>query len=62
MKKIQFLSIEFDGAWVENHLHVSSNENRNMLSNATGCPDRSKNLHMGVFQHAESKFSIRFAL
>ena len=35
------------GNFIENHLHVSSNKNRNMLSNATGCPDFSKNLHGG---------------
>ena len=39
-----------------------SSENYNMLSNATGYPNCSKNLHRGVFQHAESKFAIRFAL
>ena len=59
--KIQFFYIEFNGAWVEIHLHVSSSENYIMLSEATGYPDCSKNLHMGVFQHAESKFAIRFA-
>ena len=32
------------------------------ISNATGCPNCSKNLHRVVFQHAESKFAIRFAL
>ena len=60
--KIQLLYIEFNGAWVENHLHMSSNENRNMLSNATCCPDRFENLHRVVFHHAESKLAIRFAL
>ena len=60
--KIQFFYIEFNGAWIENHLRVSSSENYNMLSKATGCPNCSKNLHRGVFQHAESKFAIRFAL
>ena len=37
-------------------------KNRNMLSNAIGCTNCSKNLHKGVFQHAESEFAIRFAL
>ena len=30
--------IEFNNAWVENHLHVSSSKNCSMLSNATGYP------------------------
>ena len=30
--------IEFNSAWVENHLNVSSSKNRSMLSNATGYP------------------------
>ena len=47
------------GAASPNHLHVSSSKNYNMLSNATGCP---KDLLWGVFQHAKSKFAIRFAL
>ena len=55
--KIQLFYIEFNGAWVENHLHMSSSENRSMLSNATSCPDHSKNFH-----HGESKLAIRFAL
>ena len=52
--KIQFFYIEFNGAWVEIHLRVSSSENYITLSDATGCPDWSKNLDRGVFQHAES--------
>ena len=50
------IQIFYIAAWIENHLHVSSSENYNMLSNATGCPYCSKNLHREVFQHAESKF------
>ena len=42
----------------QNHLQVSPSKNNNMLSNATGCPK----FALGVFQHAESKFAIRFAL
>ena len=34
--KIQNFCIQFNRAWIENHLHVSSSNNRNMLSNATG--------------------------
>ena len=61
--KIQNFFIEFNnGAWIENHLRVSSSKNSNMLSDAAGCPNCSKNLRRGVFQHAESKFAIRFAL
>ena len=60
--KLQNFCIPFNGAWIENHLHVSSSKNRNMLSYATGCPNWSKNLHQEVFQHALPKFAIRFAL
>ena len=42
------------GAASQNHMHMSSSENCNMLSNAKGCPDCSKKLRRGVFQHAES--------
>ena len=42
--KIHFFCIDLNGAWVENHLHMLS-KNCNMLSNAIGCSDRSKNLH-----------------
>ena len=49
------------GAVTQNHLHMSSSKNCNMLSNATVYPYCSKNLHKGFFQHAESKFEIRFA-
>ena len=59
--KIQLFYIEFNGVWVENHLHISSSENRNMLSNATCCLDCSKNLHRVVFHHAKSKLTIRFS-
>ena len=55
--EIQNFYIEFNGAWIENHVRVSSTKNLNMMSNATGCPNCS-----GVFQHAESKFAFRFAL
>ena len=41
---------------------MSSSENNNMLSNATGCINYYKNLHRGVLQHAESKFAIDYAL
>ena len=37
------------GAATPNHMHVSSIKNCNMLSNATGYPDCSKNLQLGVF-------------
>ena len=57
--KIQNFCIPFNGAWIEKNLHVSSSKNRN---NAVIRPNCSKNLHKGVFQHAESKFAIRFAL
>ena len=60
--KIQNLYTEFNRVWIENHVHVSSSKNCNMLSNATGCPNCFKNLHRGVSQHAESKFAIRSAL
>ena len=33
------------GAASQNHMHVSSSKNYNMLSNATGCPNHYKNLH-----------------
>ena len=56
-RKVQFFYIKFNGAWVENPLHISSSENRNMLSNAICCPDRSKNLHRVVFHHGESKLA-----
>ena len=60
--KIQNFYIEFNGAWIENHVRVSSTKNLIMMSNATGCPNCSEILSSGVFQHAESKFSFRFAL
>ena len=50
------------GAASQIHTRVSSSENYDMLSNATGYPNCSKNPHMGVFQYAESKFAVRFAL
>ena len=37
--KIRFFYIEFNGVWVEIHLHVSPSENFIMLSDTTGCPD-----------------------
>ena len=43
------------------HNHVIK-QNSDMLSDATGCPTRSRKLYRGGFQHAESKFAIRFAL
>ena len=46
------------GAVTQNHLHMSSSKICNMLSNATGYPDCSKNLHKVVFQHAESKSDL----
>ena len=48
-KNIQFFYKECISVWVENHLHVSSRESRNMLLNTTGCPECSKNLHEMVF-------------
>ena len=50
------------GAASRNHMHMTSSQNCNMLSNATGCSNCSKNMHRGVFQHAESKHAMRFAL
>ena len=46
----------------QNHMHMSSGENRYMVSNATVCPDSFRNWYMGGFQHAESKFAVRFAV
>ena len=40
-------------------MHMSSSGNYNVLSNATGCPNGSKDFHREVFQHAESKLAIR---
>ena len=37
------------GASSQNHMHMSSSENYNMLSNATGCRNDSKHLHRGFF-------------
>ena len=37
--KIQFFCKEFNGAWGNNHMHVSSSENLYMQTNATDCPD-----------------------
>ena len=37
------------GAASQNHMDMSSSENYNMLSDATGCPDCSKKLHRGCF-------------
>ena len=54
-RKIQISCIVLNGAWIENHLHVSSSENRSMLSTPTGYPVYSENLHKRVFQCAESK-------
>ena len=48
-KNIQFFYKECISVWVENHLHVSSRESRNMLLNTTGCPECSKNLREMVF-------------
>ena len=45
-----------------NHMQVSSSDNRNMLSNATGRPYCFKNLPKAVFQHTEFKLEIRLAL
>ena len=45
----------------QNYVHMSSSNNRNMLFNATGCPNCSKSLHRWNFQHVEFKFVIRFA-
>ena len=49
--------MEFNDAWGENHLHMSSSENRNMLSNACGCRDCSISLHGRNFQYAEFKLA-----
>ena len=41
---------------------MTVNVKRQMLSDATCCPNCFKNLYREVFKHAESKFAIRFAL
>ena len=46
---IQNFRIEFNGAWIENNLRVSSCKNLHMLSNATGCPNCSKICSAGFF-------------
>ena len=43
------------------HNHVIK-QNSDMLSDATGCPTSSRKVYRVGFQHAESKFAIRFAL
>ena len=45
----------------QNHMHESSSENYIMVSNAPACPNCSIKYALGVFQHAESTFAIRFA-
>ena len=47
--QIHNFCIQFNGAWIENHLHVSSSKNHNMLSNATGCTNCSKKYAQGGF-------------
>ena len=48
--------------WSSDVCSSDLSENYNVLSNATGYPNCSKNLHRGYFRHAESKFAVRFAL
>ena len=41
---------------LSSHMHMPSGKNSSMLSNATGCPDFSENLHWGFFNMLNPHF------